>query len=123
MEQTFWFATGIENSDPTIQNGKLRVDEMERCDHYKRWREDFDLIEELKIHFLRYGVPLHKIFIGPGKYDWEFRRRNLLRSEAPRHYSHRRSLPLRCAGLDRQFSKSGFSGIVCGIRPRVRQAF
>ena len=28
MEQAFWFATGIENSDPTIQNGKLRVDQI-----------------------------------------------------------------------------------------------
>jgi len=72
MEQTFWFATGIENSDPTIQNGKLRVDEMERCHHYKRWREDFDLTQEMGIHFLRYGIPLHKTYLAPGKYDWSF---------------------------------------------------
>lgn len=72
MEQAFWFATGIENSHPTVQNGKLRVDEMERCHHYKRWREDFDLVQDMNIQFLRYGIPLHKTFLGPGKYDWEF---------------------------------------------------
>jgi beta-glucosidase/6-phospho-beta-glucosidase/beta-galactosidase len=72
MEQAFWFATGIENSNPTICHGKLRVDEMERCGHYERWREDFDLVQEMKIRFLRYGIPLHKTFLGPGKYDWSF---------------------------------------------------
>ena len=72
MEQAFWFATGIENSSPTIQNGKYRFDEMELCGHYKRWREDFDLVEEMSIQFLRYGLPLHKTFLGPGKYDWSF---------------------------------------------------
>jgi beta-glucosidase len=30
----FMFATGIENSYPTIQNGQVRVDEMEKCGHY-----------------------------------------------------------------------------------------
>lgn len=72
MEQAFWFATGIENSDPTIRNGKYRFDEMELCGHYKRWREDFDLVQEMRIHFLRYGIPLHKSYVAPGKYDWEF---------------------------------------------------
>lgn len=33
---TFMFATGVENSIPTIQNGRVRVDEMESCEHYKR---------------------------------------------------------------------------------------
>ncbi len=40
----FMFATGIENSYPTIllPNGKTkRVDEMEKTDHYNRWQEDF----------------------------------------------------------------------------------
>lgn len=66
------FATGIENSDPTIQNGRMRVDEMERCGHYEQWKTDFDLVEELAIRFLRYGMPLHRAFLGPGRYDWSF---------------------------------------------------
>ncbi|WP_315725380.1 family 1 glycosylhydrolase [Sphingosinicella rhizophila] len=66
------FCTGIENSIPTIQNGRIRVDQMETCGHYERWREDFDLVEELGIHFLRYGPPIHRTFLGPDKFDWEF---------------------------------------------------
>jgi beta-glucosidase/6-phospho-beta-glucosidase/beta-galactosidase len=66
------FATGIENSIPTINNGRTRVDQMEACDHYARWREDFDLLDDIGIHFLRYGPPIHRTFLAPGKYDWEF---------------------------------------------------
>ena len=69
---TFMFATGVENSIPTIQNGRVRVDEMESCGHYQQWSADFDKVEELGIRFLRYGPPLHKTFLGPGRYDWSF---------------------------------------------------
>ena len=53
------FATGIENSIPTINNGRIRVDQMESCGHYKHWKLDFDCVEELGLHYLRYGPPLH----------------------------------------------------------------
>jgi len=66
------FATGIENSIPTINNGKTRVDEMEVCGHYERWREDFDCVQEIGINFLRYGPPIHKTYLAPNKFDWEF---------------------------------------------------
>lgn len=66
------FATGIENSIPTIKNGRVRVDQMAASDHYRRWREDFDCVQELGIRHLRYGPPLHTTLVGPGKYDWEF---------------------------------------------------
>lgn len=68
----FMFATGIENSAPTIQGGKVRVDEMEKCGHYEKWREDFALVEETGISFLRYGIPPYRVFLGAEKYDWEF---------------------------------------------------
>jgi beta-glucosidase/6-phospho-beta-glucosidase/beta-galactosidase len=68
----FLFATGIENSNPTIQNGKLRQDELEKCGHYKFWQKDFDLVQELGIEYLRYGPPIHTTWLGPGKYDWGF---------------------------------------------------
>ncbi len=55
----FLFATGIENSYPTIGNGRERVDEMEKCGHYEKWRTDFDCVDQLGIRFLRYGPPLH----------------------------------------------------------------
>ncbi len=66
------FATGIENSIPTIDNGRVRVDQMESCGHYKHWRTDFELLRELGLRFLRYGPPLHTTFLGPGRYDWDF---------------------------------------------------
>jgi beta-glucosidase len=66
------FATGIENSIPKIKGGRVRVDQMESCGHYRHWRKDFDLVEELGLRFLRYGPPLHTSLIGPDTYDWEF---------------------------------------------------
>ncbi len=68
----FMFATGIENSIPTINGGRTRIDQMEKCGHYRHWRTDFELLRELDIHFLRYGPPLHTSFLGPGRYDWNF---------------------------------------------------
>lgn len=68
----FMFATGIENSIPTINNGRTRVDQMESCGHYSHWRTDFDLVEDLGIRYLRFGPPLHKTFLAPGRYDWDF---------------------------------------------------
>ena len=69
---SFMFATGIENSYPTIDGGRHRVDEMEKCGHYKYWKTDFALVEELGIRFLRYGPPIHTVWLGEGRYDWEF---------------------------------------------------
>lgn len=71
----FMFTTGMENSYPTIQlpDGKTkRVDEMAKADHYRRWQEDFNLVTELGIEFLRYGPPYYKTHTGPGKFDWAF---------------------------------------------------
>ncbi len=71
----FMFCTGIENSYPTIKlpDGKtMRVDEMEKCGHYKQWREDFQLAEALGVSHLRYGPQYYRAHVGPGKYDWDF---------------------------------------------------
>ncbi|MEO7240762.1 MAG: family 1 glycosylhydrolase [Sphingomicrobium sp.] len=66
------FATGIENSIPTIDEGKTRIDQMAVSGHYERWREDFDCVQEIGINYLRYGPPIYKTYLGPDKYDWEF---------------------------------------------------
>lgn len=71
----FMFATGIENSSPTIRlrSGEThRVDEMAKTSHYARWREDFALVRELGLEYLRYGPPYYRTHIGPGQYDWSF---------------------------------------------------
>ena len=53
----FLFATGIECSAPTIAHGRIRRDLLEECGHYARWREDFALVREMGLRFLRYGLP------------------------------------------------------------------
>lgn len=71
----FLFATGIENSYPTIigRDGvRIRRDEMAECGHYERWREDFKLVQDMGITHLRYGPPYHSTHLGPGRYDWNF---------------------------------------------------
>src|SRR4051812_8030628 len=70
----FMFATGIENSYPTIAvNGTTkRIDQMEKCGHYERWREDFELTKSLGIRTLRYGPAYYRVNPAPGKYDWDF---------------------------------------------------
>ena len=75
MINKFIFATGIENSYPTIKlpDGTMkRVDEMEKCGHYSNWQRDFELVKEMGISFLRYGSPYYKTHLAPGKYDWMF---------------------------------------------------
>jgi hypothetical protein len=71
----FFFATGIEGSYPVIsdgQGGDIRQDQMEASDHYRRWHEDFDLVAGLGLVLLRWGPPVHRMWLGPGRYDWSF---------------------------------------------------
>ncbi len=71
----FMFATGIENSYPTIvlpDGTKKRVDEMEKTGHYELWAQDLELVQTLNIPYLRYGPAYYKTHVSPGVYDWEF---------------------------------------------------
>ncbi len=68
----FMFASGIECSYPTLENGRWRLDQMEATGHYRHWREDLALTAETGVTHLRYGPPLHLVCIGPAKYDWSF---------------------------------------------------
>src|SRR5829696_3627368 len=69
---SFIFATGIENSNPTLKNGTVRVDELEKGGHYKHWQTDFALLQDLDIRFLRYGPPIHRTWLAHNRYDWDF---------------------------------------------------
>jgi beta-glucosidase/6-phospho-beta-glucosidase/beta-galactosidase len=68
------FATGIENSYPVItdQGKDFRVDEMEKCGFYQHWKEDFHLVCELGLQYLRYGPQFYAVCRGHGRYDWSF---------------------------------------------------
>ncbi len=71
----FIFATGIECSYPTIRGRdghRHRIDELAKCFHYQRWRDDLQLVRGLGIRYLRYGAPYYRMHGGPGVYDWSF---------------------------------------------------
>jgi beta-glucosidase/6-phospho-beta-glucosidase/beta-galactosidase len=67
----FIFATGIECSYPTIEQGRWRRDEMATMRHYDLWQRDFELARQVGVSHLRYGPPLHLIYKAPGSFDWE----------------------------------------------------
>jgi len=72
--QRFIFATGIECSYPTVAgpHGNRRVDEMEKCGHYRYWKEDLECVRELGIRYLRYGPPYYRIHRAADEYDWSW---------------------------------------------------
>jgi beta-glucosidase/6-phospho-beta-glucosidase/beta-galactosidase len=65
----FMFAVGIECSNP-ITTGNLRIDQLATAGHYETWQKDLRLVKGLGLRYLRYGPPIHRIFLGPGQYDW-----------------------------------------------------
>lgn len=67
----FMFAVGIECSCPTIEGGH-RVDQLLETGHYELWKTDLRLVRELGLRYLRYGPPIHRIFLGKDRYDWSF---------------------------------------------------
>jgi beta-glucosidase len=70
MSTPFFFATGIENSYPTLATG-ARIDQMAKCGHYARWKEDFGLVRELGLNALRYGPAYYRTHVGPDRFDWD----------------------------------------------------
>ena len=68
---SFMFAVGIECSYPTLKDGR-RIDQFAATDHYERWEQDLRLVRDLGLRYLRYGPPLHRVWLGPGRYDWDW---------------------------------------------------
>jgi beta-glucosidase/6-phospho-beta-glucosidase/beta-galactosidase len=72
----FAFCTGIECSNPSIVDPRtgqrIRRDMYDECGHYQHWRTDLALVKELGVPCLRYGLPNHRIHLGPDRYDWSF---------------------------------------------------
>lgn len=68
----FMFATGIECSYPTIDKGKTRRDLLAECNHYERWEEDLQLVKDMGLKVLRYGLPYYAIHTAEDKFDWSF---------------------------------------------------
>src|SRR4051812_38409231 len=66
----FMFAVGLECSNPIVDGG-IRVDQLEATGHYIHWKKDLQLVRELGLKYFRYGPPIHRIFKGPGQYQWD----------------------------------------------------
>ena len=120
MAFPFLFATGIENSNPTVGSDNRRVDELAKCGHYQHWRRDFELVTEMRQQFLRYGPPIHPTWLGSGKYDRSFADETF--ADLRRRIAHRGFVPLRGARLAGQLSQPRLPGPVYRLRPRLRPA-
>jgi beta-glucosidase/6-phospho-beta-glucosidase/beta-galactosidase len=71
----FGFATGVECSNPMIADAKgnrVRRDMLKECGHYNYWCRDLQLVKDMNIPILRYGIPNHLVHLGPDRYDWSF---------------------------------------------------
>ena len=69
----FLWAAGIENTFvPQVRNGGRPLDEFELMGHYKHWREDLSLGNDLGLKAMRWGAPWYKIEPEPGKFDWSW---------------------------------------------------
>jgi beta-glucosidase len=69
MDSGFFFATGIENSYPTLSTGR-RIDQMDKCGHYARWEEDFGLLSTIGVNALRFGPAYYLTHPAPDRFDW-----------------------------------------------------
>src|ERR1044072_8663773 len=71
---SFFWATGIEDTfitAPWPKTGRT-LDEYELTLHYERWKQDLDLVAQLGVQVVRYGVPWHRINPSPTKWDWRW---------------------------------------------------
>jgi beta-glucosidase len=78
---SFCWATGIEDTfitAPWPATGRT-LDEYELTGHYERWREDLDLVAELGVRTVRYGIPWHRVNPAKDVWDWSFADRTLER--------------------------------------------
>src|SRR3954452_12972253 len=75
----FLWCTGIEDTfitAPWPKTGRT-LDEYELTQHYSRWEADFNLVAELGVKTMRYGVPWHRANPLPGRWNWDFVDRSL----------------------------------------------
>ncbi len=68
----FEWLVGIEDTFITATSPRTgrTLDEYELTEHYQRWRSDLDLIAELGVRRVRYGIPWHRINPAPGVWDF-----------------------------------------------------
>lgn len=73
IDTSFLWATGIEDTFiPHARPGLRALDEYELTQHYKLWKQDFDLVAETGVNAVRWGIPWHRVQPGHDQWDWEW---------------------------------------------------
>ncbi len=73
LDTDFSWGVGIEDTFiPQTRPGFRALDEYELTAHYRFWREDFDLMRELGVTHVRWGIPWYRVNPAPGEFDWRW---------------------------------------------------
>src|SRR5687768_10044809 len=73
INSPFLWATGIEDTFiPHARAGLRALDEYELTQHYKLWKQDFDLVAETGVKAVRWGIPWYRVQPAPDQWDWEW---------------------------------------------------
>ena len=73
IDTPFLWATGIEDTFiPHARPGQRALDEYELTQHYKLWKQDFNLVAETGVKAVRWGIPWYRIQPSPDQWDWEW---------------------------------------------------
>lgn len=77
----FFWLSGIEDTFITAPCEKTTrtLDEYELTGHYRAWRSDLALFDELALRAVRYGIPWHRIQPSPKTWNWQWAERPLER--------------------------------------------
>ena len=71
--EDFVWATGIEDTFvPQTRPGHRALDEYQLMGHYEHWRDDVELLRELGVRAVRWGVPWYRVEPIRGEFDWRW---------------------------------------------------
>ena len=69
----FLWATGIEDTFvPQTRPGHRALDEYQLMGHYDHWQTDLDLVQEIGVGAVRWGVPWYRVEPLQGEFDWRW---------------------------------------------------
>jgi beta-glucosidase len=69
----FLWATGIEDTFvPQTRPGHRALDEYQLMGHYDHWRADLDLVQEIGVGAIRWGVPWYRVEPLQEEFDWRW---------------------------------------------------
>jgi len=69
----FLWASGIEDTFvPQVRGRQRPLDEYALMGHYEHWREDLDLVRDVGVSALRWGIPWYRVESTPGDFDWRW---------------------------------------------------